>query len=635
MYNQSCVAAPPAKPLLVYDGDCHFCSGWVRRWRRVTGDAVEYLPAQAPRIAAQFPELSPARLVAAVQLILPDGTVHEGAEAVFRTLAQTRHWQWPLRLYESAPLCAWLAEGVYGWVATHRTGISQLSRWGGALTGEAPEHQLVGWLFLRALGAVYLAAFVSLGSQLSGLIGHQGILPVDQFMTSIVQQCDAQGIGWQRYHLLPTLCWLDTSDAFLYFQCAAGMALAALLIIGLAPVPCLVLLWLLYLSLVTVGRVFFAFQWDGLLQETGLLAIFLAPWQWRPRLWEAPPPSRIALWLLRLLLFKLMFSSGWVKLLSGDPTWRQLTALSYHFHTQPLPTWIAWYADQLPAGMQKTLCAATLGIEIGLPLLIFAPRRPRLVGAAGLAALQILILITGNYAFFNWLTLALCLLLLDDDTLMRPQHKRLTGRALGSNPNTSRQLRWPRLVLIGLAGVVLPVSLFILAMTLGVPWLRLPGAEWMAGEIAPLRSVNSYGLFAVMTTDRKEIIFEGSNDAVTWRPYEFRYKPGEVTRPPAWVAPFQPRLDWQMWFAALSTYQDNPWLEATAERLLQGSPEVLRLLAKNPFPNHPPHYLRARLYEYNFTTVSERRATGAWWKRTDAGLYLPIIALPHAPDPGH
>jgi len=397
--------------------------------------------------------------------------------------------------------------------------------------------------------------------------------------------------------------------------------------LGIAPAPCLALLWLIYLSLVTVGRDFYGFQWDNLLLETGFLAIFFAPLQLLPRPSREASPSRIVLWLLRLLLFKLIFSSGCVKLLSGDPNWRNLTALTFHYQTQPLPTWIGWYANQLPLWFQKFSCAAMFGIELGAPWLIFAPRRLRFLGGASIAFLQILILLTGNYTFFNFLTLALCLLLLDDFALGKfvpPQFRaRFTIRDSRFTPSL-----WHRLVTIPLAAVVLVVSLFQMISMFGVRSnVLVPIAvadEWLQ----PFRTVNSYGLFAVMTTERREIVVEGSNDGTNWLAYEFKFKPGDVNRRPEFVEPFQPRLDWQMWFAALGNYQGNPWFEDFCERLLQGSPDVLALLEKNPFLQKPPSYIRAEFYDYRFTTFAERRATGAWWKRELIGEYLPPVSLP-------
>jgi len=619
------VAMPPPKPLMVFDGDCNFCTLWIRRWQQMTGDRVDYLPAQDPRIAAQFPEIPREQFDTAVQFIEPDGAVFSGAEAVFRALAHNPNRQWPLRWYEKSTPFTNLTEWAYRLVAENRTFFSLVTRWFWGRHVEQPKYFLTRWIFLRALGMIYLIAFVSLWTQISGLIGHNGILPTDQFMTAVRQQCNAHGIGMERYHLLPTFCWFDASDASLNFQCAAGSVLAMLLIAGIAPVPSLVLLWLFYLSLATVGRDFLGFQWDNLLLEAGFLAIFFAPLQFLPRPSGETPPSRLVLWLLRLLLFKLMFSSGSVKLLSGDSNWRNLTALTFHYQTQPLPTWIAWYANQLPLWFEKTSCAAMFGIELGAPFLVFAPRRLRFCGGAAIAFLQILILLTGNYTFFNWLTLALCLLLLDDFVLAKVAPAVLCRAfTLTLQPST---LSLRRVITVPLAVLVTVLCVFQVSLTLGArpAWLFpvLKTDAWLQ----PFRTFNGYGLFAVMTTERREIIVEGSDDGVNWLPYEFKYKPGDVNRRPAFVAPHQPRLDWQMWFAALGDYRQNPWFVNFCERLLQGSPETLALLESNPFPNHPPRYIRAEFYDYHFTNFAERRATGAWWKREFIGEYLPPISL--------
>lgn len=619
------VAAPPPKPLLVFDGDCNFCALWIRRWAQLTGDAVDYLPSKDPTVASRFPEIPREFFVVSVLLIEPDGIVHSGAEAVFLALARNPRWRWPLIAYRQFRPLAAGTEWAYRSVARHRVFFSTLTRvfWGRHV--ELPDYFLTRWLFLRSLGLVYLFAFVSLWMQVGGLIGHDGILPAGKFMADAGQICNARGIGLERYHLLPTLCWISGSDGFLYFQCAAGAVLAMLLVLGIAPVPCLGLSWLLYLSLVTVGREFLSFQWDNLLLETGFLAIFLAPLQWLPKFSREPPPSRLMLWLLRLLLFKLMFSSGCVKLLSGDPNWRDLTALTFHYYTQPLPPWTAWYANQLPFWFQKISCALVLGIELGAPFLILGPRRVRFAGAAALAGLQLLILITGNYAFFNWISLALCLLLLDDFALKAKLPARWGAACL--RRATPAGLSWPRPVSIGVAIVTLPASLFLLAVTAGVRSRALALPAIVAEQLAPFRTVNNYGLFAVMTAQRNEIIVEGSRDGTNWLAYEFKYKPGDTQRRPAFIAPFQPRLDWQMWFAALGDAGQNPWFVGFCERLLRGSPAVLALLGKNPFPGQPPRFIRAELYNYHFTTAAERRVTGDWWRREFAGEYLAPISL--------
>jgi hypothetical protein len=398
-----------------------------------------------------------------------------------------------------------------------------------------------------------------------------------------------------------------------------------LLIVGVAPIPCLVVLWLLYLSLCTIGRDFYGFQWDNLLLEAGFLAIFFAPLQLLPRPSRETPPSRLALWLLRFLLFKLMFSSGCVKLLNGDPTWHNLTALTFHYETQPLPTWIGWYAAQMSVPFQKFSCAVMFIIELGVPFLIFTPRRLRFIGCGALASLQVLILLTGNYTFFNFLTLALCVLLLDDFVLQKVVPCKLTAGFKAPRPHIRR--RWPIWITLPLTGVMFYLSLDEVFHIFGADNPILKPAAKADQWLEPFRTISNYGLFAVMTTERREIIVQGSDDGTNWLTYEFRYKPGDVNQRPRFIEPLQPRLDWQMWFAALSDYQNNPWFESFCIQLLQGSPEVLALLEKNPFPAKPPRYIRAEFYEYHFTNATERHATGAWWKRELVGEYLPPVSL--------
>jgi predicted DCC family thiol-disulfide oxidoreductase YuxK len=617
------VVLPPTKPILVFDGDCNFCRRWIARWREMTGDLVEYHPFQDAYISERFSEIPREQFEGAVQLIEPDGRVSGGAQAVFRTLGYAPHKRWTLWAYENVPGVDAFTEFWYRVVAQNRTVFSWLTRllWGDHV--ERPRYLLTRWVFLRFLGIIYLCAFVSLWTQVGGLVGHNGILPADQMMQSIHQQVEKQQIGFARYYLVPTLCWINSSDQFLNLLCGAGTVLSVALVFGVAPAPVLFLLWLIYLSLSTVCREFLSFQWDILLLETGFLAIFFAPLQMLPRLsHEALQPSTV-LWLLRWLLFRLMFGSGVVKLASGDPTWRNLTALTYHYETQPLPTWIGWYANLLPVWFQKFSCAVMFGIELGAPFLIFLPRRPRLIGCGLLIFLQLCIILTGNYCFFNLLAIAMCLLLLDDAALGRLMpHKLVEGAKQAAG-----KLRWSKWIIAPIAVVILVTSSMLLthAFRTRVEWpeplVRL--YVW----IEPFRSVSSYGLFAVMTTERDEIIVEGSNDAVRWLPYEFKYKPGDLTRRPAFVAPHQPRLDWQMWFAALGSYRNNPWFINFCERLLQGSPEVLALMKVNPFPNAPPRYIRAVMYQYHMTDLATRRATGNWWRRDKERLYCPVLSL--------
>jgi hypothetical protein len=480
-----------------------------------------------------------------------------------------------------------------------------------------PSYARASWLFLRSLGIVYLIAFSSLGAQILGLIGHDGILPADQFMTGAHAMT-----GLKRFWLLPTLAWAGTSDGFLQALSIAGGALASLLVAGILPSLVLPLLWLTYLSLSIVCRDFLGFQWDTLLLETGFLAIFLAPLTRRERLRNLVDPPRLAVWLMLWLLFRLMVGSGAVKLTSGDPTWHNVTALAFHFESQPIPTPVAWYAHRLPLWFLKVSTVVMFAIEIGAPFLILAPRRLRALAFVPLTGFQALVALTGNYAFFNLLTAALCLFLLDDAALGR------WGRIrIGSDVPSAVMHRMWRGLLVVVAFTTVPVSAVAFTGALGI---ELPGAALigpLASAIAPFRSVNSYGLFAVMTTTRPEIILEGSEDGATWVEYEFKYKAGDVHRRPPWVAPHQPRLDWQMWFAALGRFDDDEWFQNFCARLLEADQEVLRLVEHDPFEGRRPRYVRAVLYRYRFSDAEARRRDGVWWTRERLREYSPILSL--------
>ena len=471
-----------------------------------------------------------------------------------------------------------------------------------------PQFTVARWVFSRALAVVFFCAFASLLPQVRGLIGAHGIAPAAQFLDRAWNQLGRSAL-WE----VPTLCWFGSGDGMLTALCAAGMGIALLMAAGVAPGACSLALWALYLSLCSVGRPFLDFQWDGLLTETALLAALALPWRLRPRWAETSPWPRFGRWLLWWLLFRLMLESGVVKLASGDATWRSLTALDFHFATQPLPLWTAWFAHQAPRWMLRGATLIMLAFELVVPWLILAPRRWRHAGAWALIALQGAILLTGNYAFFNLLTLALCALLFDDAAWPRRWRERVVPTVRWPEPPR------PRLALAGavMAGIMALLSLPPLLGDVGLH------ALW-PNPLGPLRSFNGYGLFAVMTTERPEIIVEGSNDGVVWQEYAFSWKVGDVGARPRLAAPHQPRLDWQMWFAALSSWEQNPWFQSFAGRLLEGEPEVLGLLKTNPFPTHPPRYLRTLLYEYQFTHFGEG---GGWWRRELKGAYGPQIAL--------
>ncbi len=610
------VGSPPPRPLLLFDGDCGFCRAWIARWRPVTKDRVDYAPSQGEE--KRFPEIPPDAFRRSVQVVLPDGRVVSGARGVLTALAEGGR-RWPLRLYETVPGAAAVSEAFYRAVAANRKTASAVTRalWGRDVS--VPRFRTGSSLFLRLLGVVFFCAFVSAGLQMRGLAGSHGVSPIAPLLSVV-----AERIGAERFWLLPTLSWVAPGDGALVAQCAVGAIVGLVLAAGFYPAACALVATLLYLSVSVAGQVFFDFQWDFLLVEAGFLSIFLAP---LGRRLAYPPsgPAPVPLFLVRWLLFRLNFSSGVVKLASGDPAWRSLTALTYHYETQPLPPWTAWWMHRLPAGFHRVSCVFLFFVELVVPFAVFAPRRLRFAAAALLAGLQALVAATGNYAFFNLLSAALCLVLVDDaafDWL----RGRLRPRRGESSAAAGRPTRlWPRAAGWVVAVLVVPVTLVdVLGPIRPGSGVTAPLAA-VSRALSPLRIANGYGLFAVMTTRRPEIVIEGSLDGQTWKEYEFRWKPGDVLRRPRFVAPHQPRLDWQMWFAALGSIDENPWLVQLLGRLLEGSPDVLALMGADPFAGSRPRYIRARLYEYRFTDLSERRRTGAWWKRRELGEYAPVL----------
>ena len=602
------------RPTFVFDGDCGICRTWVDYWQRLTGGQVAYRPYQ--EAAADFPGISADEFEHAVQLIETDGQVYSGAGATFRMLSYApskRAW-W--RLYGHAPGFAALSEAAYRfisgnrWLLTHATHLL----WGRTLKPE--RYDLVSALFLRGLGLIYFAAFVSLALQVRGLVGAQGILPLEDYLAAA-----RAGWGTDAYWRLPTLFWLNASDAALMIGALAGIGMSVLLALGIAQRLALLGLCILYLSFVYAGQMFLNYQWDVLLVEAGFLAIFLTG------------GSRIVVWLYRLLLFRFLFLAGLVKLASGDATWQQFTALDYHFFTQPLPSPLAFYAAQLPHWLLAAGTAAALVVELVAVALIFLPRRPRVLAAALVIVFQIGIMLTGSYNWFNLLTVLLCMFLFDDQALRRVLPSGLARRLTRDSPRPGR-------VATGLASVLALIVVPIGANHLyaALAGRNLPVAGAMTEALAPLLIVNPYGLFATTTTTRPVIVIEGSDDKRTWREYALPNLPGPVSRAPTWNIPYQPRLDWQLWFAAYGGAGQQPWIERLLRRLLEGTPVVLALFAEKPFGERPPKYVRALLYEYHFADARSPDEQQAWWVRRLAGTYYPAVSLsdlqpPRPPSP--
>lgn len=495
-------------------------------------------------------------------------------------------------------------------------------RWRRHVTTSPSSYLLSRWIFLRLLGIVYFVAFTSSWLQVHGLIGRHGILPLAPFLHDLATQ-----LGPARYVQLPTLFWLSASDAMLHGVCGAGTGLSCLLIAGIAPVSVLCVLWVLYLSLAVGGQEFFLFRWDFLLLDTGFLAIFLAPLQWRHGLSRETPPSTPILWLLRWLFFRLMFSVGISRVLIGDPTWHNLTALQYHYETQPLPTWIGWCVHQLPGWFHilSTLGAHVMGLLV--PWCIFASRRLRAGAAVVFTVMQVWIMVTGNYFFFNLLTIALCIPLVDDAQWLQWFHRRLLTRA---QPLTRlvQPKPWPIWIIGPLTATALLSSIPQMMQSIGISPRLPPSLFSVSPLVAPLRLANPYyGMFATMVTTRSELIFEGSMDGTTWFPYEFRCKPGDPARAPCMASLRVPRLDWMLWYVPVEPEYHAVWFAPFCEQLLLGSPPVTSLLATNPFPTKPPRHLRVLLYAYRFSNSRTKQHAHVWWERSYKELFGPTLSL--------
>jgi hypothetical protein len=495
------------------------------------------------------------------------------------------------------------------------------------------------WLFLRALGLIYFSAFLSLFSQVRGLIGPSGILPAGSYLQQV-----AQSLGHlERLWYAPTLLWFSSSSPMLMAICWAGLLASVLVVFNLWPRASLFICFICFLSFVSAAQDFSGYQSDGMLLEAGFISLFFAPTGVRPGLGRLHPPSRASLFLLQWEWFRIYFQSGAVKLLSGDPEWRHFTAMDDYYQNGPLPTWIGWYVQHLPHGVHATAVFLTLLMELGLVWMMFLPRRWRIVLFFIVTPWQIMVILTANYAFLNYIVLAMGVLLIDDRFVQSvlPEKWKLKLALKQSAPAIAQQAssapwasnlrkQWHAMQLA--AGAVMLTWIFY-ATTAELIWMFARSAPLPASPVAalePFRIANQYGLFAVMTRGRYEIEFQGSNDGQNWTAYPFRYKPQALNERPGIYAPYQPRFDWNLWFASLGQWREYPIVPNTEVRLLENNKDVLSLFASNPFPQQPPKQIRAVLWQYWFTSMAEKRATGMWWRRQRLGLYAPTIE--RAPD---
>lgn len=507
-----------------------------------------------------------------------------------------------------------------------------------------PGHLLPRWIWLRALGLIYFSAFYSLVFQIKGLIGPEGILPAKDFLAAVPQYFP----GAERFWFAPTLLWFSAGNSMMMVLCWLGIVASLAVIFNLWPRAGLLVCFLCFLSFVAAAQDFSAYQSDGMLLEAGFISLFFAPPGLRPKLGAAHPPSRSSLFLLRWEWFRIYFESGVVKLASGDTSWRHLTAMDDYYQNGPLPTWIGWYVQQLPHWFHAGTVIFTFIAELGLVFAMFLPRRWKIICFFIVTPFQIGIILSANYTFLNYLVLSLGFLLLDDRFLrpflpdrwkkLLPEPKPAPApEAVGEAvPEISASEALPRVArfailkrtvaawALGLVFYVTTVELLAILPT-GNPFPNAP-----VRALEPFRIANQYGLFAVMTHERYEIEYQGSADGQNWIAYPFRYKPQDVMKAPGMYAPYQPRFDWNLWFASLSSWRQNTFVVQTEDRLLSNDADVLSLFAKNPFASSPPKRVRVVLWQYWFTNLAERRTTGAWWTRKLLGAYAP--ALEKTPD---
>ncbi|MEE2657617.1 MAG: lipase maturation factor family protein [Candidatus Latescibacterota bacterium] len=475
------------------------------------------------------------------------------------------------------------------------------------------DYRLTRWLFLRLLGLIYSCAFYVLLFQLEPLIGRNGLLPVRLYL-------DRFGASGGGFFELPSLMWLHSGDGFMLALATFGLGLSLLLLVGYATGAHLLALWFLYTSFVNVGQLFYGYGWEILLLETGFLAVFLCPFVgdgWRHR---SLAPERTVLWLLRWLLFRVMFGAGLIKI-RGDACWTDLTCLLYHYESQPIPNPISPLLHHMPAWFHAAGVLFNHLVELVAPFLLFATPRVRWVGAGLIAVFQMILIVSGNLAFLNHLTIAVCVAGFDDRLWVQVLPARFvswvrTPNASVGPPVPKAPRRWAAAVLL----------LVVAYLSINPVTNLLSSRQAMNTSFDRLHLVNTYGAFGSVGKVRNEVILLGTTDPKPgphseWKEYEFNCKPGDPTRRPCWMSPYHYRVDWQIWFAAMTDYRTQPWIVHFAYKLLVADPGALGLLARDPFNGERPTALRADLYRYRFAPVGDT----AWWLRERIGEYLPLL----------
>jgi hypothetical protein len=488
------------------------------------------------------------------------------------------------------------------------------------------------WIFLRALGLIYFSAFYSLLFQIRGLLGPNGILPATDYLQAV-----SAALHGQRFWYAPTLFWFGSGDRALLIVTCAGLIASIFVVLNLWPRAALLISFVCFLSFVSAAQDFSGYQSDGMLLEAGFLALFFAPPGLRPGLGRAHPASRASLFLLRWEWFRIYFESGVAKMASHDVSWRHFTAMDDYYQNAPLPTWIGWYVGHFPPWFHASAVFYTLAIELVLVWMLFLPRRFRIALFVIVAPFEISIILTGNYAFLNYIVFSLGFLLLDDRFIewavprgIRALVEQRPAPAASAQAQAEKGLAFwrKRLTPVRMTVAGICFAFVFYAATAKLLWMFLPSLplpQKPVEMLEPFRIADRYGLFAVMTHARYEVEFQGSADGKDWTPYLFRYKPQDLNKAPGIYAPYQPRFEWNLWFASLGSWPDYRFVVWTEERLLTNERDVLALFAENPFARSAPQQVRAVIYQYWFTDMKTKRETGAWWRRELLGEYAPAL----------
>ena len=482
-----------------------------------------------------------------------------------------------------------------------------------------PSYWLTRFVLLRLLGIVYAVAFLVAAQQLLPLIGKEGLLPLENFLPRVQAY---YGSSWDGFLKLPSLFWVNDSDTMLAVLPWIGFGLSCVVISGFANSIIMIVLWALYMSIVHVGQDWYGFGWETQMLETGFLAIFLVPLL-DPRPFPKVAPPILVIWLFRWLIFRIMIGSALIKL-RGDPCWRDLTALFYYFETQPIPNPLSRWFHFLPHEVLQGGVLWNFLAELIAPWFVFWPRIARHIAGSIIILFLLSIAVSGNLSFLNWLTIIPALACFDDLFWRRLSPKFLKAWQTSMKAEANKR----KSIAVQAAAIGITCLVAVLSIQ---PVLNLFSPHQMMNtSFESFDLVNTYGAFGTIGRERLNVVFQGTDSdtavgAVDWKDYHYQALPVDVHEMPVQVAPYQPHLDWQMWFAAMGTYQQYPWTLHLVWKLLHNDPVALSFFRNNPFPDHPPRYIRAVLYKYSF--VPPGNADGAWWTRDFQEDWLPPLSV--------